>query len=154
MKKKQKSSIVIIVICMLLIIGFVIILINKKGNKNGTSSATNNTNNIQVIDGEKVNISPNITKDREIDGLKLTNIKLKTDKDTITYTANVKNESGKDFEGGKFILRFKDSSNTQIAVLEAKVVKIKNGESDIIGASTTADIVNASDVKIELVSTK
>ena len=110
----------------------------------------NNKENVDVVDGEKINNAESITKDKEVNGFKFTNIKLQTESGVSTFTATVTNGSGKDFNGGAIKLTFKDSSRNEIANFEGWIPEIKNDESPSIDAGTTTDVVNAADMTIEM----
>ena len=110
----------------------------------------NNKENVQIKNGEKVNISEEIEKEREISGLKITDIQLRTKSGVSNFTATVENASGEDFAGRVVVLKFKKSDGSSLADVEAWIPAIKAGETNTINASTTIDVVNASDVEIEL----
>ena len=66
------------------------------------------------------------------------------------FTADVKNETGSKFNGGAIKLTFINSEGEEYADFEAWVPEIEAGGSNTINAGTTMDIVNSSDMKIEL----
>lgn len=151
------STIVLIIVITGVIIGFTINR-NKKNSSNEEAKGTeilvpvdmNNLENAKMKDDEKVNISKDLLKDREIQGLKLTNISLKTDYGTSSFAADVTNTSDKDFNGGTLTLKFINNEGVQFATLDARVQPIKAGKKVDIAAKTTADLVNAKDFTVEL----
>ncbi|MBQ9313664.1 MAG: hypothetical protein IJ220_01485 [Clostridia bacterium] len=171
---KKKLGIIIAIILVILIIAIAVgvgIYLNKKS-KDNTQSSNNttenqveelnsanmadqaplidmtNTQNVKISNGEKINISSKVAEEKEIAGLKITNIKLQTDKGISTFTAIVKNISETDFVGGTFELNFLKGDSSTLERLETFIPAIKVGKTTTINASTTADIVNASDVII------
>lgn len=110
-----------------------------------------NTENVEIVQGEKVNNSEKITQDRELNGLKLTNIKIQTENNVSMFTADVKNDTGNKFNGGAIKLTFFNASGEEYADFEAWIPEINEGGTNSINAGTTMDIVNATDMKIEFV---
>ena len=108
-----------------------------------------NLDNAKLENDEKINVSEELTKDKEIDGFKITNIELKTENNASVLTADVVNNAGKDFKGGMLILHFKNNKGEEFATLYASVDAIKKGKEGSISAQTTADIVNAKDFSVE-----
>ncbi len=109
----------------------------------------NNTENAKIENGEKVNLSENLKKEKKISGLKITNIKLHTESGISYFNAIVENISEKDYAGGIVNLKFKKSDDSVLANVEASIPAIKVKGKGLINASTTADIVNAADVELE-----
>lgn len=174
--KVKLSLIILIVVIVILVLIGVICFINRDKIKifngdNNTSEQANmdnngendgeeasgtslidmsNTENVKIVEGEKVNTVDKITKDRDVEGLKLTNIKIQTENSISMFTADVKNETGSKFNGGAIKLTFINSEGEEYADFEAWVPEIEAGGSNTINAGTTMDIVNSSDMKIEL----
>ena len=110
-----------------------------------------NTENVEIVQGEKVNNSEKITRDRELNGLKLTNIKIQTENNISMFTADVKNDTGNKFNGGAIKLTFFNASGEEYADFEAWIPEINEGGTNSINAGTTMDIVNSTDMKIEFI---
>lgn len=110
-----------------------------------------NTENVEIVQGEKVNNSEKITRDRELNGLKLTNIKIQTENNISMFTADVKNDTGNKFNGGAIKLTFFNASGEEYADFEAWIPEINEGGTNSINAGTTMDIVNSADMKIEFI---
>ena len=154
----------IIIVALVIIVGISVYIINnnsKKGEYNNSDVKTTedlkeheslidmkNTENVKIKDGEKVNTSEKLTKDKEFSGLKVTDIKLQTKKGVSNFTATIENSSKEEYKGGIVTLTFKKSDGTDLAKVEAMIPAIKAGEKNTINASTTADVVNASNVEI------
>ncbi len=178
-KNKVSIPIIIVIAVIVLFIVGVVVFSTVRGRKSENSTATEaqettsngqpttteamqlendssslidmkNTENAEIVEGEKVNTSKDITRDRELDGLKLTEIKLKTEAGISKFTAKVKNETGKDFEGGIISIKFKYGEDEEEKELQASIPEIKKDGTSAIDAGTTADIVNAKDFELEL----
>ena len=169
-KKANKIFLIIIVIILIaVIIGVVTcIIIEKNNNENGlgkegkkyTSTLDmkeqaplinmSNKENAEIEQGEKINSSQSLQEEKTVSGLKLTNIKLHTEKGLSYFNATVENTTQEDFEKKAVTLKFKKSNGKVLANVGAVIPTIKAGGKGIINASTTQDIVNAIDVEIEL----
>ena len=108
----------------------------------------NNMENAKIIEGSKVNTSSNLLKEREVSGLKLTDIDLKAQDGISNFTATVIND--KDFEGGVGTITFVDKNGSRIEELQVNIPRIKAGNKSNINTGTTSDITNAYDFKIDL----
>ncbi len=175
--KVKLSLIILIVVIVIIVLIGVICFLNKdkikmfNGDNDNTSEQANmdnngendgaeasgtslidmsNTENVKIVEGEKVNTVDKITKDRNIEGLKLTNINIQTENSISMFTADVKNDTGSKFNGGAIKLTFINSEGEEYADFEAWIPEIEAGGSNTINAGTTMDIVNSSDMKIEL----
>ena len=119
LKKMKKNILIILLVIIVLIIG--IIFINKKRNiKENEQTITqeetnefnvnlidmNNTENAEIKDGIKENNSQKLLAEREVQGLQITDIRLKAENGISNFTATVKNNTGKDYPGGEIIIKF------------------------------------------------
>ncbi len=172
-----KLGVIILIIVLIIVLVGIIFILNKKKIKifnrgENTSEQTNmddsgenggveasdtslidmsNTENVEIVQGEKVNNSNKVTKDRDLNGLKLTNINIQTENSISVFTADVKNDTGSKFNGGAIKLTFINSEGEEYANFEAWIPEIEAGENNNINAGTTMDIVNSSDMKIEFI---
>lgn len=162
MKKKVIWMIVIIVIVALVIVGGIYLATRNSGSENTTQTEEEqaqtgeyslidmeNEDNVKIENGVKENNSQALLKEKELLGMKITNIRLAAENGLTNFTADVKNTSGSDFVGRAIIIVFKNEDGTEFSRLEGYLPDIKKGESNRIDASTTADVSNAYDFIIE-----
>lgn len=160
-KNKQKNIICLVLIILLIVIMVVGIMIYKNKNKKQEQQQEteqdrlslidmNNTENAKVENGVKENTSENISKDRKIGNLSVTNIRLVAQDGVTAFTATVKNDSNQDFAGGIIKILFTNKDGSNYAELEAYIPEIIAGGTNSINAGTTADIANAYDFTMEL----
>lgn len=155
---KRRILITLIILIIMILICIYIKIANGSSNKLFTPKEStrtdlidmNNTENAKIVDGEKVNTS-NATKDKNVSGLKFTKVILKTENGVSVFMADVKNDTGKDFAETMVIISFKDKTGTIISDMEMAIPAILKGNTISVNAATTADVVNASDIAIELV---
>lgn len=165
-KKMNKKGIITIIISILVILliivtGVIIYKNNSKVNNNQSGQQENqdeteslidmnNTENAKIENGVKENTSENISKDRKLGNLSITDIKLSAQDGVTSFTATVKNDSNKDFAGGIVKISFTNKDGSNYAELEAYIPEIVAGGTNAINAGTTADITNAYDFTMEL----
>mgnify|MGYP006999398322 FL=1 len=165
-KKMNKKGIITIIISILVILliivtGVIIYKNNSKVNNNQSGQQENqdetaslidmnNTENAKIESGVKENTSENISKDRKLGNLSITDIKLSAQDGVTSFTATVKNDSNRDFAGGIVKISFTNKDGSNYAELEAYIPEIVAGGTNAINAGTTADIANAYDFTMEL----
>lgn len=163
--KKNSRKYIVIIIAIILIIAIGAILINIKNknsnNKNEQSNTQdetnttslidmNNTENAEIKENIKENNSKKLLEDKQYEKLQITDIRLKAENGMSNFTATVKNNTGKDYAGGLIKIKFINKDGSSYAELGAYMPDIKNGGTNTIDASTTADIANAYDFTIEM----
>ena len=164
-KSLNKKGIIILIVAIIIIATIVVGTIIYQNNKNKNTQQEQqqeterdnsglidmkNTENAKVENGVKENTSENIAKDRKLENLSITNIKLIAQGGVTAFTATVKNDSAKDFAGGIVKITFTDKDGSNYAELEASIPEIVAGGTNAINAGTTADIANAYDFTMEL----
>ena len=170
MKKNKKINfkiiITLLVIIAIIIAGIIIYKNNKKteqeqGKRQEETTQQeqteqiglidmNNTENAKIENGVKQNTSENILKDRDLNGIAITEIQLNAQEGISHFTATVKNNTATDFAGGVAKITFTNKDGSVYAEMEVYIPEIKVGATNAIDASTTADIANAYDFNIEL----
>lgn len=165
-KKVNLKAIAILIIIVAIVITTIFIIQNNKhkdGEENNNEEAylgnpednmglidMNNLENAQISEGIKQNTSENVAKDRTLEGLKITEIKLSAENGISNFTATVTNNTGTDFAGGIATIVFTNQDGSEYATLEVFVPEVKNGQTNTINAGTTTDIANAYDFTITL----
>lgn len=109
----------------------------------------NNRENATVNNGVKENISEKLKEDKTFSGMKITNMVLKAEGGISSFTATVENTSGSDFKSQGIVIKFVNKDGSTYTDLEGIIGDVKAGETTMIDASTTADIINAYDFSIE-----
>ena len=168
MKEKQKIKksntkgiilLIAIIIIAIIVVGTIIYQNNKNTQQEQQQETEqdslslidmNNTENAKIESGVKENTSENISKDRKLENLSITDIKLSAQDGVTSFTATVKNDSNKDFAGGIVKISFTNKDGSNYAELEAYIPEIVAGGTNAINAGTTADIANAYDFTMEL----
>lgn len=163
-KSLNKKGIIILIVAIIIIATIVVTTIYQNNKNKNTQQEQQqeteqdnsglidmkNTENAKIENGVKENTSENIAKDRKLENLSITNIKLIAKGGVTAFTATVKNDSTKDFAGGIVKITFTDKDGSNYAELEASIPEIVAGGTNAINAGTTADIANAYDFTMEL----
>ena len=163
-KSLNKKGIIILIVAIIIIATIVVTTIYQNNKNKNTQQEQQqeteqdnsglidmkNTENAKIENGVKENTSENIAKDRKLENLSITNIKLIAKGGVTAFTATVKNDSTKDFAGGIVKITFTNKDGSNYAELEASIPEIVAGGTNAINAGTTADIANAYDFTMEL----
>mgnify|MGYP003378713276 FL=1 len=165
--KKNNSRrilISIVTILLLVIIGISIYFILKnnknideldnnleENNQEKSASLSNyeNMNNVELIDGKKKNNSKALLEEKNFKGLKVKDIKLEEIRGTTNFSAKLENNTDDDFKSCIIVLIFTNEDGTEYARLEGSIADIPKGKSTVLDASTTSDLTNAFDFRIE-----
>lgn len=155
-------SIVTIVLVVIIGISIYFILKNNKNvdeldnnpeenNQEKSASLINyeNMNNVELIDGEKKNNSKALLEEKNFKGLKVKDIKLEEIRGTTNFSAKLENNTDEDFKSCIIVLIFTNEDGTEYARLEGSIADIPKGKSTVLDASTTSDLTNAFDFRIE-----
>ena len=108
-----------------------------------------NTVNVKIEEGNKINNSSALLKEKNLLGMKISNIRLAAEKGMTNFTADVENISNEDFKEKEITIIFKNEDGSEYGRLPGYLPDIKSGESSRIDSSTTDDLSNAYDFIIE-----
>lgn len=154
-EKTTRAILVLIAIVVLIVIGIVLIVSSARKNEGEediesvSGDLTETDENVSIAeDGTKVNVSSKIKEEKEIDGLKITDMEITEVDNVSTIVANVKNDTGE--EKGEFAIEIKliDREGNEITTVPGYIGKIRAGESMGLKASATYDFANAYDCEI------
>lgn len=171
--KKQGETRVIVftaIVAIIVIVTIIIIVVNvnKKNNvdqKEPDSQISENignpdakpedkpsisgNENVNVVDGVKVNNSSKISSDKTFGKYKFTNIKLEATSTGTVLTAKVSSSSASKIAGKDIVIKFYNNSGTLVSMMNAYIGQIKPGETIDFRCESTSDLSNAYDMKIE-----
>ena len=149
MKNKEKKMLLILIIVSLAIIA--ILWFIARGEKENKTEQTNQVKEefVQVKeDGTKVNVSNKLKEEKELDGLKIGNIRL-TEKDgQLTLLANITNTTSKDVDAFFVNIILYDKEGKEIDKILGLVSPVKAGQIVELKAGITEDYANAYDFKV------
>jgi len=158
MKKNEK-----IIISILIIITLLIKIIFFVRNRNEEVNEPENENNIesentvvkeefvQVLDdGTKLNISDELEKVKNIDGIEISNIQL-THKDGLTVLlADIKNNTGKKTSLKKIDVTLLDKEGKELAKISGLIEEMEIDGTTQLNTVVTSDYANVYDFKVDL----
>lgn len=165
-KGKKKTIIILTLIVIIISIGVFVgvnnykkdVIENKENSMNNISSEEEegislidyeNTNNINIVDGVKKNDSKALLKNKKFKELDVKDIHLEAKDGVTNFLATIQNNTDKDFESCIIALVFINEDGTEYARLEGSIPGIKKGSKTLLDASTTSDLSNAFDFRIE-----
>lgn len=154
MKKNEKKMLLILILVAIAIIAIVWFITRnmKEEVEKGTQVGKEN----QVVqefvqtqeDGTKVNTSSKLKQEKELEGLKITDITLTELEGQLTLLANVTNTTTQDIEPFLVDITFIDKEGNEIDTILGMVSPVKAGETVQLNAGITEDYSNAYDFKI------
>ena len=99
-----------------------------------------------------VNTEEEVIKDREVDGIKMTNTSYTTVNGITTILTSVTNDSSEDYYLKEYVIIIKDEKGEKLARIPGYVgTTIKAGETRTINSSTNYDVANAKSIEYEVV---
>ena len=105
----------------------------------------------QTDDGTKVNVGSKITEDKEVNGLKFTNVQLTEKDNQSTLLADVENATEKNLtDYTNLDITFLTKDGQEIVTIKGILTPLKSGEKTQLNAGLTQDVANAYDIKIKV----
>lgn len=156
MKKKEKKGILILIaVAVVIIVALLIIRAVMKNNNDNTqlpsSSSTEAGREYTALysDGSKLNTSSKLRENKVYQSITVSNIQLTTVNGLNRLLANVTNNSSASTDAQDVSLVFVDDQGNTIATVPGVIPAMNAGETAQLNASTTKDIINAYDFRIE-----
>ena len=105
----------------------------------------------QTDDGTKVNVGSKITDDKDVNGLKFTNVQLTEKNNQSTLLADVENVTGKDIKDYTNLgITFLTKDGQEIITIKGILPPLKSGDKTQFNTGLTQDVANAYDIKIKV----
>ena len=165
----RKDNILKIIVAIVLIVVAIVLLVNNRikvnENNNEILSNTFNTENPEYTqgvenivnpyveeleDGQIENNSPALKEEKQFKKIEITNINFvyNPGNKMTTITADLKNVGTEEQEQEIVALRILGPNGEELAVIDALIPSIKQGETKTLRCSATADLSNASDFEM------
>lgn len=146
-KRKAKKIMIplVIIIFILMIIGIGFYIWNS--NKNGISSIIFQKYSLKQNDPETT--SQELLKERDFEGMQIKDISMKKEDGIVYFSANIENNTDKNFEGRDVKIKFVDGENRPIANFKTKIESIASNEAVSMQLSTSMDLTKAYNFVIE-----
>ena len=164
----RKDNIVKIIVAIILIVVAIVLLINNRIKINEDSNEVlTNTNNLNAEytqnventvnpyikkseDGQIENNSPELKEEKRFKKIEITNIKFvyNPGNKMTTITADLKNVGTEEQKQEIASLKIIGQNGEELAIINALIPNIKQGEIKTLRCSATADFTNASDFEI------
>lgn len=168
----RKDNIVKIIVAIILIVGAIVLLANNtikwSGNNNESLNSALNVENIEDTnylqdvgntvnpyvekqeDGQIENNSPELKREKQFKEIEINNIKFvyNPGNKMTTITADLKNVGTEEQKQEIASLKIIGQNGEELAIINALIPNIKQGEIKTLRCSATADFTNASDFEI------
>lgn len=155
MKTKEKK-IIMILVSIVLILGITYLITkgnNTKNVNNNIEEIKEESQNIEEFvkiqeDGTKVNISSKLQEEKELEGLKIGDIRITEKEGQFLLLAKVRNTTNSDIEPFYINIELLNEKGDKIATVTGAISAIKAGNKAILSAAVTEDYANAYDFKV------
>lgn len=167
--KKEKNlflKIVLIAIIVGIIVFIIMNIVKSKNSKEGVGQNNQKQNSEsqqveenavkeefvqQTDDGTKVNVGSKITDDKDVNGLKFTNVQLTEKNNQSTLLADVENTTGKNLtDYTNLDITFLTKDGQEIITVKGILPPLKSGDKTQFNTGLTQDVANAYDIKIKV----
>lgn len=170
MKKEKGKNLFLKIVLIAIIVGIIVFIIMNivkiKKSKEGVGQNNQKQNSEsqqveenavkeefvqQTDDGTKVNVGSKITDDKDVNGLKFTNVQLTEKNNQSTLLADVENATGKDIKDYTNLgITFLTKDGQEIITIKGILPPLKSGDKTQFNTGLTQDVANAYDIKIKV----
>ena len=170
MKKEKEKNLFLKIVLIAIIVGIIVFIImnivKSKNSKEGVGQNNQKQNsesqqveeNVvkeefvqQTDDGTKVNVGSKITDDKDVNGLKFTNVQLTEKNNQSTLLADVENATGKNLtDYTNLDITFLTKDGQEIITVKGILPPLKSGDKTQFNTGLTQDVANAYDIKIKV----
>ena len=170
MKKEKEKNLFLKIVLIAIIVGIIVFIImnivKSKNSKEGVGQNNQKQNSEsqqveenavkeefvqQTDDGTKVNVGSKITEDKEVSGLKFTNVQLTEKNNQSTLLADVENATGKNLtDYTNLDITFLTKDGQEIITVKGILPPLKSGDKTQFNTGLTQDVANAYDIKIKV----
>ena len=150
----KREILIVIAIIVLVIITVVALVSNGVNNSNNKSNVTSNLDKYEkyvqpLEDGSKINVSNKLLETKEYEGLEISNTSLEWKNGVTILLADVINKGSTTKEQQKIYVVLEDKDKNEITRLSGIIDKVEPGKKVQINITTTKDVANAYDFRIE-----
>ena len=146
-KRKAKKIIVPLIIIILILIIIVMGVYMWHSNSNVVSSIIFQKYSLKQENPEIT--SEELLKDREFEGMQIKDISIKKEDGIVYFSANIENNTDKNFDGRDVKIKFVDGENKPIANFKTKIESMASKEAVSMQLSTSMDLTKAYNFVIE-----
>ena len=170
MKKEKEKNLFLKIVLIAIIVGIIVFIImnivKSKNTKEGVGQNNQKQNSEsqqveenavkeefvqQTDDGTKVNVGSKITDDKDVNGLKFTNVQLTEKNNQSTLLADVENATGKNLtDYTNLDITFLTKDGQEIITVKGILPPLKSGDKTQFNTGLTQDVANAYDIKIKV----
>ena len=146
----NKKVLLIVAVVVVILIGIVAIAINKKSDDySGEKIDLSNTSYVTTKDGEKVNTSEALKKEKMVNGLKITNIQITTNKNgKTTILADVENTTNEATKLQFVTISILDKAGQELSKVDGMIVALEPGQKTQLNVGVPSSSIEAYDFTI------
>lgn len=174
MKKQgaiKRETVFFILVALIVVAAILIIIFMNKGNNTNTTVENSKANleadvnpdaapetnpsiggvdNVEEINGEKVNTSSKLKESKTVGVYTFSNISMSNGTTGTVITATITSTVTEKTSGRDATMKFYDKSGKLVSQMETYIPQVKPGETTTFRTETTADVSNAYDFEIIL----
>ena len=145
----MNKKVIIPTIIIILIIGIILITSNKSDKDDTKKIDLSNTTYVSTKDGEKVNTSEALLKEKMVNGLKFTNIQITTNKNgKTTILADVENTNAEATKLQFVTISILDKQGQEMSKVDGMIVALDPGQKTQLNAGVPSSSIEAYDFTI------
>lgn len=149
MKNNEKKIILILIIITAIVIGLTYLTKKTKTNENKETTNIVEEEFVSVSeDGTKYNISTKLKEEKNLEGLKIGNIRLTEKEGQCRLIADVTNTTSSDVKAFLIDIILYDKEGQKIATIQGMISPVKAGQTVQLNAGITENYANAYDFEI------
>ena len=145
----MSKKVIIFNVIVILIIGIVVISSNKGKEDDSKKIDLSNTTYVSTKDGEKVNTSEALLKEKMVNGLKFTNIQITTNKNgKTTILADVENTNAEATKLQFVTISILDKQGQEMSKVDGMIIALEPGQKTQLNAGVPSSSIEAYDFTI------
>lgn len=145
----MNKKVIIPAIIIILIIGIILITSNKSDKDDTKKIDLSNTTYVSTKDGEKVNTSEALLKEKMVNGLKFTNIQITTNKNgKTTILADVENTNAEATKLQFVTISILDKQGQEMSKVDGMIIALEPGQKTQLNAGVPSSSIEAYDFTI------
>ena len=145
----MNKKVIIPTIIIILIIGIILITSNKSDKDDTKKIDLSNTTYVSTKDGEKVNTSEALLKEKMVNGLKFTNIQITTNQNgKTTILADVENTNAEATKLQFVTISILDKQGQEMSKVDGMIIALEPGQKTQLNAGVPSSSIEAYDFTI------
>lgn len=140
-----KNVTILLAIIIVILVAIIIFLLLGKNGDNTSKSSRKNT---KIENGIEINTNNNVTKERDLNGIKFTNVSLTKEQEVGIISAQLINTTTEKQNEFNLDIKFKDKDGNVVLALGDIIPALEPNESYYFSSTVKFDFVNSYDMEV------